>query len=168
MFKKKSAYVALAIICFLFKNEYSHAQAISTNNSLQSNSKIFIGNELKHTLKVLPTDLKDEACSKNKALAKVKFETKYVDVDTGLFENFYLKEPDKKFSSINTVKITNDRLDIDINNKRQHLEYTAPIVDIIYETHYEATPISTAVATTLMLGLNLLLLPKETGQKAFG
>lgn len=59
-------------------------------------------------------------------------------------------------------------LDIKINGKAKNIEFEAEVDKVSQVKVYEAEPLSTAVATTILLGLPLLFMPGKITDEAFG
>lgn len=108
------------------------------------------------------------ACSDNPMLKNHGVTTDYVKESSSKTTTYIDDVPEGTVTGIEKLYLNDSKLLISVTSKTLHHEYTAPTINTVQLTKYEAKPISSAVATTLLLGLPLLLAPGKTLESTFG
>ena len=159
------------ILYFLFSSQIAHAQSATGLTGNDRTGTIRLPSISTGVLPLPPQNTKSTACSNNtlqKGGCGSKPQIKTERKETSEKVEFFDTKPSKQFSAIKSARVNESQLVLQFLSKELFEEYSAPIVDTIEKTIYEASPVCSAIVHTLTVGIFLVLKPVDSAQVAVG
>lgn len=97
-----------------------------------------------------------------------KIKTTDIKIEALEKREFYELTPTKIFSGIKSVNLHDSKLTLSLFDNAYFEQYSAPVINLVRKSHYEAHPFRAIFGTILFAGLPWIVAPSDYSDFAFG
>lgn len=164
-----NSFSLLILLTISFGLLFSQSASASQDIAKPIGNEIWLNpNEVTKSIPPFAADAVAQDCVKNGYLKNVLPKSEVIKIETTDKSIYFIDKPMQEYSGISSLELHGNILKIETIQYRSFDGYEAFTNKYVTKNYYEGSPVASAIAHTVTLGLALLLEPKKSMQGAFG